>query len=79
MADCRGDGGIRITGKGLFLQTGAPAGSVLIIINRLLFQLLHPGIRLHRLPVTEKLRAALGYDPIRNRIGEGYLMGGNEE
>ncbi|MBS1336172.1 MAG: DNA-binding response regulator, partial [Oscillospiraceae bacterium] len=24
-------------------------------------------------------RAALGYDPIRNRIGEGYLMGGEEE
>ena len=24
------------------------------------------------------LRAALGYDPIRNRIGEGYLMGGEE-
>ena len=26
----------------------------------------------------KKLRAALGYDPIRNRIGEGYLMGGEE-
>ena len=24
------------------------------------------------------LLAALGYDPIRNRIGEGYLMGGEE-
>ena len=27
---------------------------------------------------AKKLRAALGYDPIRNRIGEGYLMGGEE-
>ena len=25
-----------------------------------------------------KLKAALGYDPILNRIGEGYLMGGRE-
>ena len=25
-----------------------------------------------------ELRAVLGYDPIRNRIGEGYLMGGDE-
>ena len=24
--------------------------------------------------VKKKLRAALGYDPIRNRIGEGYVM-----
>ena len=29
--------------------------------------------------LRKKLRAALGYDPIRNRIGEGYLMGGTEE
>ena len=28
--------------------------------------------------MRKKLRAALGYDPIRNRIGEGYLMGGEE-
>ena len=28
---------------------------------------------------AQKLRAVLGYDPIRNRIGEGYLMGGEEE
>ena len=28
--------------------------------------------------LRKKLRAALGYDPIRNRIGEGYLMGGEE-
>ena len=27
---------------------------------------------------SEKLRAALGCDPIRNRIGEGYLMGGED-
>ena len=24
--------------------------------------------------LRKKLRAALGYDPIRNRIGEGYVM-----
>ena len=29
-------------------------------------------------PCAKKLRAMLGYDPIRNRIGEGYLMGGEE-
>ena len=28
---------------------------------------------------AQKLRAALGYDPIRNRIGEGYLMGGDTD
>ena len=28
--------------------------------------------------LRKKLRAALGFDPIRNRIGEGYLMGGEE-
>ena len=32
-------------------------------------------IRVH---LRKKLRAALGSDPIRNRIGEGYIMGGNE-
>ena len=36
-------------------------------------------IREHISALRKKLRAALGYDPIRNRIGEGYLMGGNEE
>ena len=36
-------------------------------------------IRVHISALRKKLRAALGYDPIRNRIGEGYLMGGNEE
>lgn len=33
-------------------------------------------IRVHISSLRKKLRAALGYDPIRNRIGEGYLMGG---
>ena len=28
--------------------------------------------------LRKKLKAALGYDPILNRIGEGYLMGGQE-
>ena len=36
-------------------------------------------IRVHISTLRKKLRAALGYDPIRNRIGEGYLMGGEEE
>ena len=36
-------------------------------------------IRVHISDLRKKLRAALGYDPIRNRIGEGYLMGGEEE
>ena len=35
-------------------------------------------IRVHIPALRKKLRAALGYDPIRNRIGEGYLMGGEE-
>lgn len=35
-------------------------------------------IRVHISSLRKKLRAALGYDPIRNRIGEGYLMGGPE-
>lgn len=35
-------------------------------------------IRVHISALRKKLRAALGYDPIRNRIGEGYLMGGRE-
>ena len=29
--------------------------------------------------IKKKLRAAMGYDPIHNRIGEGYLLGGPEE
>ena len=28
----------------------------------------------HISALRKKLRAALGYDPVRNRIGEGYLM-----
>ena len=35
-------------------------------------------IRVHISALRKKLRTALGYDPIRNRIGEGYLMGGKE-
>ena len=31
-------------------------------------------IRVHISALRKKLRAALGYDPIRNRIGEGYIM-----
>ena len=30
-------------------------------------------IRVHISALRKKLRAVLGYDPIRNRIGEGYL------
>ena len=33
-------------------------------------------IRVHISALRKKLRAALGYDPIRNRIGEGYEIGG---
>jgi len=36
-------------------------------------------IRVHISSLRKKLRAALGYDPIRNRIGEGYLIGGPEK
>ena len=36
-------------------------------------------IRVHISALRKKLRAALGYDPIRNRIGEGYLMGGDTD
>ena len=32
-------------------------------------------IRVHISALRKKLRAALGYDPVRNRIGEGYLIG----
>lgn len=35
-------------------------------------------IRVHISSLRKKLRADLGYDPIRNRIGEGYLIGGPE-
>ena len=36
-------------------------------------------IRVHISALRKKLRAALGYDPIRNRIGEGYEVGENEQ
>ena len=36
-------------------------------------------IRVHISSLRKKLRAALGYDPIRNRIGEGYLMEGDTD
>ncbi len=36
-------------------------------------------IRVHMSSLRKKLRAGLGYDPIRNRIGEGYLIGGTEK
>ena len=35
-------------------------------------------IRVHMSSLRRKLKAALGCDPIRNRIGEGYVMGGDE-
>ena len=36
-------------------------------------------IRVHISALRKKLRIAMGYDPIHNRIGEGYLLGGPEE
>ena len=36
-------------------------------------------IRVHISALRKKLRAALGYDPSRNRFGEGYLMGGDTD
>ncbi len=36
-------------------------------------------IRVHISSLRKKLKAALGCDPILNRIGEGYLIGGREE
>ena len=36
-------------------------------------------IRVHISALRKKLRAALGYDPIRNRIGEGYEIGGEAQ
>ena len=35
-------------------------------------------IRVHISALRKKLRTSLGYDPIRNRIGEGYVMGEEE-
>ena len=36
-------------------------------------------IRVHISALRNKLRATLGYDPITNRIGQGYLIGGISE
>ena len=36
-------------------------------------------IRVHISALRNKLRTALGYDPIRNRIGEGYEVGESEQ
>ena len=36
-------------------------------------------IRMHISSLRKKLRAVLGYDPIINRIGEGYHLGGCDE
>lgn len=36
-------------------------------------------IRVHISALRKKLKAALGYDPITNRIGQGYLIRGREE
>ena len=36
-------------------------------------------IRVHISALRKKLRIALGYDPITNRVGQGYLIGGREE
>ena len=36
-------------------------------------------IRVHISALRKKLRAVLGYDPIRNRIGEGYEIEGESK
>ena len=36
-------------------------------------------IRVHMSALRKKLRTALGYDPIHNRIGEGYVIDGERE
>ena len=36
-------------------------------------------IRVHISALRKKLRAALGYDPIKNRIGQGYVIGGQQD
>ena len=35
-------------------------------------------IRVHISSLRKKLRAALGYDPIQNKIGQGYVLTGND-
>lgn len=34
-------------------------------------------IRVHVSSLRKKLRSALGYDPIQNKVGQGYIIGGN--
>ena len=36
-------------------------------------------ILVHISALRRKLRAALGYDPVVNRVGEGYVIGGNDK
>ncbi len=36
-------------------------------------------IRVHISSLRKKLRAALGYDPIQNKVGQGYMIGGAPE
>ena len=36
-------------------------------------------IRVHMSALRKKLRSALGYDPITNRVGQGYIIGGDAE
>ena len=36
-------------------------------------------IRVHISALRKKLRATLGYDPITNRIGQGYVIGGQQD
>ena len=36
-------------------------------------------IRVHISALRKKIRTALGYDPITNRVGQGYVIGGNGE
>lgn len=36
-------------------------------------------IRVHISALRKKLRASLGYDPITNKVGQGYKIGGASE
>lgn len=36
-------------------------------------------IRVHISSLRKKLRTALGYDPIQNKIGQGYMIGGTNQ
>ncbi len=36
-------------------------------------------IRVHMSSLRKKLKAELGYDPVVNKIGEGYKIGGNDK